>query len=107
MKRIDFGKIGEHLEKTLRPPAHYKRRRSLRVTIVLAVLDAIITGFFLGAAYIDYMLRRGSWIWPLAMAFTFGMGTLRQTFVALHDCPRPPKTPAKEGGAAQRQGLAV
>ena len=97
MKRIDFDKIGEHFEKTLRPPAHYRRKRSLRSTIVSAVFDAIITGFFLGVAHTKYLLGRGSWMWSLAMAFTFGVGTLWQTVIALHDCPRPAKTPENEG----------
>jgi len=107
VKRIDSGKIGEHFEKKLRPPAHYRRKRSLRAAIVSAVFDAIITGFFLGAAHTKYLQGRGNWMWPLAMAFTFGVGTLWQTGLALHDCPRPPKTPENEGAAAQGHGVTV
>ena len=96
MKLIDFGKIGEHFEKTLRFP--FRRKRSLRTNIVLTVIEAIVTGFFLGAALIEYLHGRGvlSWIWPLGMAFTSGLTTLSGTLAALHNCPRPTKTPENE-----------
>ena len=107
MEHMDFDKIGEHFEKTLRPPAHYRKKRSLRITIVLAACDALVTGFFLGAAHTKYLQGRGSWIWPLMMAFPIGAGMLWQIVLALRDCPRLPKTPENEGDAAHRQGLPV
>jgi hypothetical protein len=96
MKLIDFGKIGEHFEKTLRFP--FRRKRSLRTNIVLTVIEAIVTGFFLGATLFEYLHGRGvlSWITPLVMAFVNGLTTLKGTLVALHNCPRPTKTPENE-----------
>jgi len=96
MKLIDFGKIGEHFEKTLRFP--FRRKRSLRTNIVLTVIEAIVTGFFLGATLFEYLHGRGvlSWITPLVMAFVNGLTTLKGTLVALHHCPRPTKTPENE-----------
>jgi fatty acid desaturase len=96
MKLIDFGKIGEHFEKTLRFP--FRRKRSPRTNIVLTVIHAIVAGFFIGATLFEYLHGRGflSWIWPLVMAFVSGLTTLKGTFVALHNCPRSAKTPENE-----------
>ena len=75
-----------------------RRKWSPRTNIVLTVIEAIVTGFFLGATLIEYLYGRGvlTWIWPLAMAFTSGLITLNGTLVALHNCPRPTKTPENE-----------
>lgn len=39
---------------------------------MLAVVDAIVTGFFLGATLFEYLHGHDvwTWIWPLLMAFT-------------------------------------
>jgi hypothetical protein len=98
MKLIDFSEIGDYFEKKLRHPGHYTRKRSLRATIVLAVVDAIYTGFFLGATWFEYLHGHDilRWIWPLLMAFTSGVGTLLQTVVALRNCPPSTKTQQHE-----------
>jgi hypothetical protein len=77
---------------------HSRNKWSPRTNIVLTVIEALVTGFFLGATLIEYLHGRGvlSWIWPLGMAFTSGLTTLRGTLVALHNCPRPTKTPENE-----------
>jgi len=65
---------------------------------VVLVMDAIVTGFFLGAAWIQY-LRGHDALTPLVMAGLIGLigvGTLRGMFVALRNCPPPTKTPQNE-----------
>ena len=71
---------------------------SPRSTILLLVVDAIVTGFFLGATLFEYLRGRGvmNWIWPLTMAFASGVGTLRATLVALRNCPPSVKMTEEE-----------
>src|SRR5215472_16123453 len=73
MKRIELG---------------HRKKWSPRTTIVFTVVDAIATGFFLGATLFQYFRGRDalSWIFPLAMAFSSGLVTLRGTLVALRNC---------------------
>jgi len=67
----------------------YTKKRSPRSTIVLAVVEAVVAGFFLGSALIEAVRAHDvwAWIWPLAMAFASGVGALQATLVALHNCP--------------------
>ncbi|MBI3644441.1 MAG: hypothetical protein HY233_00510 [Acidobacteriales bacterium] len=84
MKLIDYDK--------------YTKKWSPRSTIVLAVVEAVVAGFFLGAALIEAV--RGHdvwvWIWPLVMGFASGVGALQATLVALHTCPPSAKTRQSE-----------
>ncbi len=91
MKLIDFGKIGEHFEKTLRPG---RRMRSPRTTIVLTVLHAIFTGFCLGWAVFGYVRGHDffAFLIPLTLSLSFAGQTLRGTVIALRNCPRPTNT---------------
>jgi hypothetical protein len=75
MKLIDYDK--------------HTRKWSPRSTVVLAVVESIVTGFFLGVTLFE-SLRRGearTWLWPLVMAFASGVGAFQSTLVALHNCP--------------------
>jgi hypothetical protein len=83
MKLIEYGKY---------------KNSSPRSTILLLVVDAVVTGFFLGATLFEYLRGRGvmGWIWPLIMAFASAVGTLRATLVALHNCPPSVKTTQHE-----------
>jgi hypothetical protein len=95
------------VSKVLKPMKHEPMKRiglsqgkkwSPRINIVLTVINAIVTGFFVGATLIEYLHGRGvlTWIWPLGMAVTSGLTTLNGTLVALRNCPRPEKTPENE-----------
>jgi hypothetical protein len=67
----------------------YTRKWSPRSTVMLAVIESIVTGFFLGMTLFE-LLRRGevrTWLWPLVMAFASGVGAIQATLVALHNCP--------------------
>lgn len=63
----------------------YTKKWSPRSTIMLVVVEAINTGFFLGATLFEALRGRDVWTWvsPLVMAFAFGVGTLHATLVAL------------------------
>ena len=80
MKLIDYDK--------------YTKKWSPRGAIMLAVVDAIVTGFFLGAALFEALRGRDVWTWifSLVMAFSSGVGALQATLVALHNCPPLAKT---------------
>jgi hypothetical protein len=80
MKLIDYDK--------------YTKKWSPRSTILLLVVEAVVAGFFLGAALIEAVRGREVWAWilPLCMAFLSGVGTLQATLVALHNCPPSVKT---------------
>jgi hypothetical protein len=67
----------------------YTRKWSVRTAVILAVIESIVTGFFLGMTLFE-SLRRGevrTWLWPLSMAFVTGVGAIQTTLVALHNCP--------------------
>jgi hypothetical protein len=72
----------------------YTKKWSPRSTIMLAVVEATVTGFFLGATLFEVLRGRDvwTWVWPLVMAFAIGVGTLQATLVALHNCPASTKT---------------
>ena len=75
-----------------------RKRSSLRRTIVYTVINAIVTGFFLGITWLQYLRGRGDLnvLTPLVLAFCGALTTLRGTFDALRDCPRPTKTAGGE-----------
>lgn len=67
----------------------YTKKWSPRSTVVLAVVESIVTGFFLGATLFEF-LRHGearTWIWPIVMAFASRVGAFQATLIALHNCP--------------------
>lgn len=86
MKLVDDAK----LQQTEIRPVWYRKKWSPRTTIVFTVLDAIVTGFFLGVTLLEYMRGREplSWMFPLGMAFINAVSTLRGTLVALGNCSR-------------------
>ena len=67
----------------------YTKKWSPRSTVGLAVFEALITGFFLGATLFQSLRGHDvwTWVWPLVMAFASGVGALQATLVALHNCP--------------------
>jgi hypothetical protein len=67
----------------------YTRKWSPRSTVLLAVVESIVTGFFLSASLFEFLRGRDVWTWitPLVMAFASGVGALLATLVALHNCP--------------------
>jgi hypothetical protein len=75
MKLIDYDK--------------YTKKWSPRSTILLAVVEATVTGFFLSAVLFEALRGRDVWTWvlPLVLAFSSGVGALQATLVALHNCP--------------------
>jgi hypothetical protein len=64
---------------------------SLRSTIALAIVEALVAGFFLGVGVVEAF--RGSnlwmWVWNLAMGFSGVVGALLATLVALHKVGSP------------------
>jgi hypothetical protein len=80
MKLIDYDK--------------YTKKWSPRSTILLAVVESIITGFFLSAALFESLRRQDGWTWvmPLVLGFASGVSALLATLVALHNCPTPAKS---------------
>lgn len=81
---------------------NYRKKWSPRTTIVVTVVDAVVTGVFLGATLFEYLRGRDvfSWIFLLVMAFASSVGTLRGTLIALRNCPRP--TEASQNESAPR-----
>ena len=71
----------------------YKKKWPPRSTMLLAVVESIITGFFLSAALFESLRRQGGWTWvmPLVLGFASGVSALAATLVALHNCPVPTK----------------
>ena len=67
----------------------YQKKWSPRDTIVLAIVEAIVTGFFLSATLFESLRRHDVWAWatPLALGFASAVGMLQATLVALHNCP--------------------
>ena len=85
MKLIDYDK--------------YTKKWSPRSTIMLLVVEAIVTGFFLAATLFEALRGRDIWAWimPLVLGFSSGVGTLQATLIALRNCPPSAKT--DQGGA--------
>lgn len=79
MKLIDYDK--------------YTKKWSPRGTIMLLVMEALVTGFFLGATLFEALRGRDIWAWimPLVLGFSSGVGTLQATLIALRNCPQSAK----------------
>jgi hypothetical protein len=73
--------------------ARYTKMWTPRQTIILAVGQGIASGVFLGSTLSRVIETGGhnmmALAWPLAFAVVAGVGALRATAVALHNCPRP------------------
>ena len=84
MKLIDYDK--------------YRQKWSPRSTIMLLVVEAVVTGFFLGATLFEALRGRDIWAWimPLVLGFSSGVGTLQATLIALRNCPPSGKTDQPE-----------
>ena len=84
MKLIDYDK--------------YTKKWSPRSTIMLLVVEAVVTGFFLGATLFEALRGHDIWAWimPLVLGFSSGVGTLQATLIALHNCPPSAKTSQAE-----------
>jgi hypothetical protein len=80
MKLIDYDK--------------YTKKWSPRSTILLLVVEAMVTGLLLGAALFEVLRGHDVWEWifTLALAFSSGVGTLQSTLILLHICPPFAKT---------------
>ena len=67
----------------------YQRKWTPRSTIILAVVESLITGFFLGSSLIEAVAGHNVWRWvsPLTFGFASGVGALQATLIALHNCP--------------------
>lgn len=59
---------------------------SPKASIISAVVQAVITGFFLGMSVIEAAGRHDfwRWVWPLTLGFASGVGALQATLIALH-----------------------
>ena len=90
--------VAKYKTTEMRPIWYRRRKRSLRTRIVFTVINAVGTGIALGFALLAYLVGRSalSWLTPLIVAFSFALTTLRGTFDALRDCPRPTKTAGGE-----------
>ena len=75
MKLIDYSKYG--------------KKRTPRSLALLLLWEAVLTGFFLGAALIEAVHSRDlwTWLWPLVMGFVCGVAAFQATLLALHNCP--------------------
>ena len=67
----------------------YNKKWTPRRVVLLLLMEAVSTGFFLGAALIVAIYSHGhkNWIWPLVMAFASGVVMLQAALLALHNCP--------------------
>ncbi len=76
----------------------YQKKWTPRGVVMLLVVEALVTGFFLGSALMEGIHSHNSWdwIWPLVLGFGSGVGLLQATLIALHNCPAPTQTPRTE-----------
>jgi hypothetical protein len=71
----------------------YKKKTTPRAVLVSALVQALVTGFFLGLALMKGIHSRNysDWMFPLALGFASGVGALRDALLALHNCPTSPQ----------------
>jgi hypothetical protein len=74
MKLIDYDK--------------YQKKWNPRSVVVLLVVEALATGFFLALALMEGIHSHNSWdwIWPLALGFGSAVGVLQAGLIVLHNC---------------------
>ncbi len=84
MKLIDYDK--------------YTTKWSMRSTILGAVIEAAVTGFFVAWSLSEVVRGQGfrAWVWPLVLGFSSGVGALQATLIALHKCQRCTKAERDE-----------
>jgi hypothetical protein len=87
MKLIDYDK--------------YKKKWTARSVVMLLVVEALITGFFLGVALMEGTSphKSSAWILPLALAFSSAVGVLQTTLLALHNCRKSAEMQTTEAPA--------
>ncbi len=79
----------------------YRKKWTPRTAVVLLLVEALATGFFLGVALMEYAAPNKSSVWmiPLVLGFASGVGALEATLVALRNCRPPTATQASEATA--------
>ena len=84
MKLIDYDK--------------YSKKWSPRATILLLVVESVVTGFLLSWSLIGIVRGHDVWSWafPLVLGFSSGVGALQATLIALHNCPPSVRKPQNE-----------
>jgi hypothetical protein len=87
MKLIDYDK--------------YQKKWNPRSAVVLLVVEALATGFFLGLALIEGIHSHNSrdWIWLLVLGFGSGVGVLQAALIVLHNCRASTQTQGTEATA--------
>jgi hypothetical protein len=87
MKLIDYDK--------------YKKKWTPQSVVTLLVVEALVTGFFLGIALMEGTSphKSSAWILPLALAFSSAVGVLQTTLLALHNCQESTEMQAPESPA--------
>ena len=87
MKLIDYDK--------------YQKKWNPRSVVVLLVVEALATGFFLGLALMEAIHSYNSWewIWPLVLGFGSGVGVLQAALIVLHNCGASTHTQRTEATA--------
>ncbi len=84
MKLIDYDK--------------YQKKWNPRSVVVLLVVEALSTGFFLGLALMEGLHSHNSWdlIWPLVLGFGSAVGVLHAALIVLHNCRGSAQTQSTE-----------
>ena len=87
MKLIDYDK--------------YTKKWTPRSVIMLLLVEALVTGFFLGVSLMEGTSphKSSGWIFPLVLAFSGAVGVLQTTLIALHNCQPPAATQTAEVSA--------
>jgi hypothetical protein len=71
----------------------YTKNWTPRSVVVLLLVEALVTGFFLGMALMEGAASKQSSAWTfslfLVLGFSSGVGALQSTLVALHNCLPP------------------
>ena len=84
MKLIDYDK--------------YQKKWNPRSVVVLLVVEALSTGFFLGLALMEGLHSHNSWdlIWPLVWALEAAWECLHAALIVLHNCRGSAQTQSTE-----------
>jgi len=76
----------------------YTKKWTPRSVVVLLLVEALVTGFFLGVALMEGTAsnKSSAWIFPLVLGFASGVGALQAALVTLHNCRPPTDTQTEE-----------
>ena len=79
----------------------YTKKWKPRSVVVLLLVEALVTGFFLGVALMEGTAsnRSSAWIFPLVLGFASAVGAFQATLVTLHNCRPPTDTRTKDAAA--------